>query len=115
MDPAVVIIHALPDIWHLSEKPCKNGKVNLYDTALALECVQDFDAQGSILTLVIALCVSALVRIVQVISRSNIIINVGLLGGRVRGVITIFAILLLWQRKEARIVQIICIILDLQG
>ena len=42
-----------------------------------------FSAQGYILALVIALCVAALVRIIQVISKANIIIDVGILGGRV--------------------------------
>ena len=92
MDPAVLIRHILPDLWHHAEKPCKNGKVTLYDTALALDPATYFSAQGSILALDVALCVAAIVRIIKVISRTNIPIEVGLFGGRVWVVIPIFAI-----------------------
>ena len=91
MDPAVAIHHVPPDLWHHAAKLCKNGNVTLYDTASALERIQDFSAQGSILAIVVALCVAALVRIIQVISRVNIPMIAGLLGGRVRVVIPIFA------------------------
>ena len=79
MDPAVAIHHFLPDLWNHTEIPCKNGKVTLYDTTSVLERIQDFSAQGSILDIVVAICVAALVRIIQVISTDNILIIFGLL------------------------------------
>ena len=99
MDPNVEIGHVLPDLWQHAEKPCNNEKVTLYDTALAIEHIQAFSAQGSTLAIIVAICVAALVRIIQVVSRSNILILVGLLGGRFRVLIPIFAIVLLWRRK----------------
>ena len=66
-----------------------------------------FSAHGSILTLAIAICVAAIVIIVLVISRANILFDVVLLGGRVRLVIPIFAIVILWQQEQARIVDIV--------
>ena len=107
MDLDIAIHHVLPDLWHHAEKPCKDGKFTLYDTELALELMQDFSAQGFILTLVVAIYVSALFRIIQVISRSNTLINVTLLGGRFWLGIPIFAIFLLWWRKKSRIAEII--------
>ena len=101
VDHVVAACHVLPDLWYHAAKPSKNGKVTLCDTKLALERVQDFSAQGSILALVAALYVSALVIIVQVISRANILICIGVLVGRVRVAIPIFSIILLWQRKQA--------------
>ena len=115
MDPSVGIYHLLPDLWYHAEKPCKNGKVALYNKASALERVQGFSAQGSILALVVTLYVASLVRIIQFISRANILIDVGILGGRFWVVIPIFAIVLLWRRKQARIIGIICILLDHKG
>ena len=52
--------------------------------------MQDFFAQGSILDIAVNLCVAALVRIIQVISRANILIDVVLPSGRVQVVIPIF-------------------------
>ena len=69
--------------------------------------MQYFSAQSSILALVIALCVVALVRIIQVVSKANILVNVRLLNGRFQVVISIFDIVLLWQRKQSRIVDIL--------
>ena len=115
MDPAVAIHHVPPDLWHHAAKLCKNGNVTLYDTASALERIQDLSAQGSILVISVTLCVSALIRIIQVISRANILIIVGLLGGRFRVVIPILSIVLLWRRKQDRIVEIFCIIIDREG
>ena len=115
MDPTVEIRHVLPDLWHHVSKPCKNGKVTLYDTASALEGMQNISAQGSILALVITLYISVLIRIIQVISRANIIIYIGLLGGRVQVLIPILAIILLWRWKQPNIFVIVCIILDCEG
>ena len=112
MDPAVAIRHVLPDSWHHTAKPCKDEKFNIYDTELALERVKYFSAQGYILTIAVALCVTSLVIIIQVISWSNILIIVVLLGGRVQVVIPIFSIVLLWWRKQARIVEIVYILLN---
>ena len=44
MDPSVGIYHLLTDLWYHAEKPCKNGKVALYNKASALERVQGFSA-----------------------------------------------------------------------
>ena len=87
MDPSVAIRQVFTELFSHAAKPCKNYKVTLYDTVLALERVQYFDAQGFILALVVALRVAAIVRIIQVISWANILINVRLLNGRVRVVI----------------------------
>ena len=99
MYPAVAIRHVLPDLWHHASKPRKNGKVTLYDTALALESVKYFSAQCFILTIVVSLCVSVITRIIQVISRSNIFIEVGPLSERVRAIMPIFPIILLCRQK----------------
>ena len=115
MDPAVAIHHVLPDLWHQAEKPCKNGKVTLYNTASALERIQKYSALGSILAIVVARCVTSLLIIIKVISRANILITVRLLGGRVQVVIPIFAIVLLSRSKQTRIFKIVCIILDRKG
>ena len=69
MDPDVAIHHVLPNTR-------KNDKITLYNTSLALEHVQEFSGQGSILAQVVTICVAALVRIIQVISRANILIGV---------------------------------------
>ena len=103
MDPAVAICHVLPELWDHAEKQFKNEKVTLYETASALECVQYFAAQGSILDIVVSLCVI----IIQFIYRSNILIDVGILGGKVQLVINIFAIVLLWHQKKYRTVDIV--------
>ena len=66
-----------------------------------------FFAQSSILDLIVALYVAALVRIIQVISKANILIDIRLLGERVRVGIPIFAIVLLWRRKQANIFEIV--------
>ena len=95
MYPTVLIRYILSDLCHNTSKTCKNGKVTHYNKASALERVADFSAQGSILALVVVLCDISLLRIIQVISRSNILINVRLLGGIVRVVIPIFTIILL--------------------
>ena len=107
MDPDVAVRHVILDLWNCAAKPCKNGKVSLYDTALAIEHIQAFSAQGSTLAIIVAICVAALVRIIQVVSRSNILILVGLLGGRFRVLIPIFAIVLLWRGKQDRILEIV--------
>ena len=57
-----------------------------------IECIQAFSPQGSILALVVALCVTELIRTIQVISRYNILINVRLLGGRFWVVIPILSL-----------------------
>ena len=95
VDPDVAIFLGFPDLWYHAAKPFKNWKVTLYDTALALECIKYFSAQGYILSTFVALCVTAFFRIIQSISRSNTPIIVGLLGERVRAVIHLFAIFLL--------------------
>ena len=76
--------------------------------------MQDCSAQVSILGLVLSLCVAVLFIIIQFISKDNILVDVGLLRGRVQVVIPIFAIVLLLQRKQARIVDTVCIFLDIK-
>ena len=90
VDHDVAIRHVLPELCHHAAKPCKNGKFTLYDTALVLKRVKHFSAKGSILDIVIDLCVPSLIRIIQVISRSNILINIRLLGVRFQVFISIF-------------------------
>ena len=77
--------------------------------------MQDFAAQYSILALVVALCGATLVIMIQVISRDNILIDVRPLCRILWIVIPIFAIVLLWQLEKARIVDIVCILLDFKG
>ena len=74
--------------------------------------MQDFAAQYSILALVVALCGATLVIMIQVISRDNILIDVRPLCRILWIVIPIFAIVLLWWRKQARIVEIVYILLN---
>ena len=77
-------------LWHHTAKLFKNGKITLYYTELVLERIQLFSDQNSILSILVTIYVAAIVRTTQFISRSNILINAGLLGVRFQVVIPIF-------------------------